>query len=264
MRTRGFTLVELVLTIAVAGIVAMISVQFIQSTSQGMIDTAGRQQLAGAGYVVNEQVSRAIRDALPGSIRTTSDGQCIEFMPVVAASTYTDLEVGSAITQFLAVPYSTATAVSGYISVYPMTAANIYSQNDPGPLTPDTGSVPASTAEITVTLGSSHTFPTDSPERRFYVSLAPEAICQDGDFLYRYRGYGFISDVSNLKAGLPSNRAGGRTVLAYPLETASLNFRYLPPTLQRNGLVTFQYALVHPSTGESLELAQQVRIHNVP
>ena len=49
MRARGFTLVELVLTIAVAGIVAMISVQFIQSTSQGMIDTAGRQQLAGAG-----------------------------------------------------------------------------------------------------------------------------------------------------------------------------------------------------------------------
>lgn len=264
MRARGFTLVELVLTMAVAAIVATISVSFIQSTSQGMIDGAGRQQLASAGYVVNEQISRAIRDALPGSIRTTADGLCIEYMPVRAASTYTDLAISEPVTQFLAVPYSTTTAVSGYLSVYPMTASNIYSQSDPGPLTPDVGAVPAGSSEITVTLGSSHSFPSDSPERRFYVSGAPEAICQDGDFLYRYRGYGFISNVANLKAALPANRAAGRSVLAYPLDNASMSFRYLPPTLQRNGLVTFQFRLLHPSTGEGLNLAQQVRIHNVP
>lgn len=260
----GFTLIELILTIALAGILGVISVKFIQSSSQGFISSAGRQQLAAAGYVVNEQISRAVRDSLPGSIRTTSDGQCVEFMPVVAASTYTSLTVGSSVTQFQAVPYSLTDTVNGYISVYPIPSGNLYAQTDPGSLTPDTANVPSGNSEVTVSLGSAHTFPTDSPERRFFISSSPEAICQDGDFLYRYRNYGFISNVANLKAGLPTTRAAGRTVLAYPLAVGSLDFRYQTPTLSRNGLVIFQYILAHPTTGETLSLSQQVRIVNVP
>ncbi|MEK9713148.1 MAG: type II secretion system protein [Thalassolituus sp.] len=264
MKQRGFTLIELILTISVMGILALISVQFVKSSAQGFVSSAGRQQLASAGYVVNEQISRAIRDALPGSVRTTSDGLCIEYIPVKVASSYTDLQVGVSITQFSAVPYSATTAVSGYVSVYPVGSVNVYAQNDPGPLTPDQGSIPAGTAELTVTLASAHTFPSDSPERRFFIVDAPEAICQDGAYLYRYRNYGFISNVANLKASLPVNRAGGRSVLAYPLETNSLAFRYQNPTLARNGLVVFEYTLLHPTTSESLKLSQQVRVANVP
>ncbi|MBQ0779683.1 MAG: prepilin-type N-terminal cleavage/methylation domain-containing protein, partial [Thalassolituus oleivorans] len=68
--SRGFTLIELVITIVLAGILATISVKFLQFSSQGLVSSAGRQQLAASGYVVNEQVSRAVRNALPGSIRT--------------------------------------------------------------------------------------------------------------------------------------------------------------------------------------------------
>lgn len=261
---RGFTLIELILTIAVAGILAVISVKFISSSSQGFVSSAGRQQLAAAGYVVNEQISRAIRDSLPGSIRTTSDGQCIEYMPVVAASSYTTLVVGDSVTSFLAVPYSLTDSASGYISVYPIPSGNLYAQTNPGSLTANTATVPAGNGEITVTLGAAHTFPSDSPERRFFVSSPPEAICQDGDFLYRYRNYGFISNVASLKAALPTTTAGGRTVLAYPLAIGSLDFRYQSPTLARNGLVVFEYILQHPTTGETLSLSQQVRVVNVP
>ena len=262
--SSGFTLIELVLTIAVAGILGVISVQFIKSSTQGFVSSAGRQQLAAAGYVVNEQISRAIRDSLPGSVRTTSDGQCIEYMPIAAASTYTTLVVGDSVTDFLAVPYSLTDSATGYISVYPIPSGNLYSQADPGSLTSDVATVPAGNTEITVTLGSAHTFPSDSPERRFFVSTSPEAICQEGDFLYRYRNYGFISNVASLKAGLPTTTAAGRTVLAYPLAVGSLDFRYQTPTLARNGLVVFQYILQHPTTGESLSLSQQVRVVNVP
>ena len=262
--SRGFTLIELVITIVLAGILATVSVKFLQFSSQGLVSSAGRQQLAASGYVVNEQVSRAVRNALPGSIRTTIDGQCIEYMPVLAGSTYTSLILGSNISQFLAVPYSQTVSASGYISVYPISASNIYSQSSPGPLTSVTGTVPSGTAEITVTLGAAHTFSTDSPERRFFVSGAPEAICQDGEFLYNYQNYGFISNVANLKAALPTTRAAGRIVLAYPIAIGSLNFRYETPTLSRNGLVVFQYTLQHPTTIESLSLSQQVRVVNVP
>lgn len=261
---RGFTLIELVLTISVAGILAVISVQFIQASSQGFVSSAGRQQLGAAGYVVNEQISRALRDSLPGSVRTTSDGQCIEYMPVIAASTYTALVVGDAVTEFLAVPYSLTDSATGYLSVYPIPSGNLYAQSDPGSLTSVIAVVPSGNAEVTVALGASHTFPSDSPERRFFISTSPEAICQDGDFLYRYRNYGFISNIASLKAGLPTTTAGGRSVLAYPLAVGSLAFRYQTPTLSRNGLVVFQYVLQHPTTGESLSLSQQVRVVNVP
>lgn len=263
-RPAGFTLVELVLTISLMAIVATVSVGFISRSSQGMIDTAGRQQLAATGYVVNEQISRAVRDALPGSIRTTSDGLCIEYMPVLAATVYTDLQVGTAVTQMSVVPYATSGSVTGYVSVYPLTADNIYSQSDPGALTPDTATLSGGTSELTLTLGSSHTFPADSPERRVYLSAAPETICQDGGYLYRYRNYGFIANVANLKASLPTTAAGGRSVLAYPLQSNSMDIRYLPATLQRNGLVTIEFVLEHPQTAELQVIAQQIRIHNVP
>ena len=97
-RQSGFTLVELVMTMVIAAVLGTMSVQFIRSTSEGFIASNGREQLAAAGYVVNEQISRALRDALPGSIRATADGLCVEYMPVVAASMYTDLSVNSAVT----------------------------------------------------------------------------------------------------------------------------------------------------------------------
>ena len=205
-KTAGFTLIELVMSIALMAIVATISVGFVQQSSQGMIDSSGRQQLAATGYVVNEQVSRAVRDSLPGSVRTTPDGQCVEYMPVLAASIYTDLQVGVQVTQMSVVP----------------------------------------------------------SERRFYLAGAPETICQDGNYLYRYRNYGFISDVNNLRAALPASAAAGRSVLAYPLQSNSMDIRYQPATLQRNGLVTIEFVLQHPDTGEVQVIAQQIRINNVP
>ena len=97
LRRRLVYLVELVMTLVVAAVLGIMSVQFIRSTSEGFISSNGREQLAAAGYVVNEQISRGLRDALPGGIRTTADGLCVEYMPVVAASMY-DLSVNSAVT----------------------------------------------------------------------------------------------------------------------------------------------------------------------
>ncbi len=263
-RLGGFTMIELVMTIALMAIVATVSVGFVQQSSQSMIDSSGRQQLSATGYVVNEQVSRAVRDALPGSIRTTSDGLCIEYMPVLAASIYTDLQVGVPVTQMSVVPYATSGSVTGYVAVYPLSVDNIYSRSDPGAMTPDTATLSGGSSELTLTLGSAHTFPADSPERRFYLAGAPETICQDGDYLYRYRNYGFVTNVANLKASLPTTAAAGRSVLAYPLQTGSMSIRYLPATLQRNGLVTIELVLEHPQTAEIQTIAQQIRIHNVP
>ena len=266
-RQAGFTLVELVMVIVIASIIGAISVQFIRTSTSAVIDTAGRQQLAGGAAIVNEQISRALRDALPGSIRTTADNRCIEFMPVLAASTYTSLTTGSAITSFTAVPYSATDNVTGYISVYSLADSNLYDLSDPGALTSGTQTVNAAAAEITVTLSSSHQFDNDSPVDRFYVSGTPVAICQQGNYLYRFSGYGFISNVANLVAGLPSSYAASgasREVLAFPLVANSMTFQVTPAALVKNGVVTFQYQIQNTRNNETLSLAQEVQIRNVP
>ncbi|WP_320820376.1 type II secretion system protein [Thalassolituus sp.] len=261
---RAFTLIELIMVIAIASVMATVSVRFITLASQGLIDTGARQQLSGSSSVVNEQISRALRDALPGSIRTTADGLCVEYMPIVAASSYTDVELGNSISLLRAAPYSQVRAANGYVSIYPLASNNLYSLANPGALTANLATVNAGNSEITVTLGGPHRFPTDSPNRRFYLSTEPETICQDGSYLYRYSGYGFISNVASLRSSLPADTASGREVLAYPLVNNSMVFRYSPATLQRNGIVSFNYQLQHDATGELLSAAQQVRIRNVP
>ena len=263
MKNRGFTLVELVISIALLSIVATVSVLFVKTSATGLLSSAARQQLAASGYIVSEQVSRAIRNALPGSIRVTSDETCVEYIPILAASRYTNISIGASTLSFDAFPYSTTTSVAGYVAIYPV-SGSLYSQTDPGPLTPDTTNLPAASTEVTINLASSHTFPTDSPERRFFMVSQPEAICQNGAYLYRYSNYGFVENISDLKTSLPADYASGRAVLAHPLELNSMSFRYSPSSLRRNGLVAFEYLMEHPTTGDTQFIGQQVRVNNVP
>ncbi|MCD8530570.1 MAG: prepilin-type N-terminal cleavage/methylation domain-containing protein [Saccharospirillaceae bacterium] len=266
-RQQGFTLIELLIVIVVGSILAIISVRFISESSRMLLDSGARQQLAATGSVISEKISRLLRPALPGSIRTTADGRCIEFIPVNVASVYTDLELNAPISGFSAVPVSETQTNSGYAVIYPISQNELYNPSARGALTQAVATLPArtaGTAAVTVSLSSAHEFLSDSPVRRFYLVGTPEAVCQQGNYLYHFRHYGFIANVASLEAALPASQAAGRDVLAYPLQNNSLNFRYLPPTLQRNGLVTFSYVLDNLSGNDQLQQTQEVQIRNVP
>ena len=268
-RSKGqaFTLIELLIVLVVGSVLAIISVRFIGESARMLLDSGARQQLAATSSVISEKISRLLRPALPGSVRTTADGRCIEFIPVNVASVYTDLALNTAITGFSAVPVSETLANTGYVAIYPINSAELYNPSASGALTQAVATLPArtsGTAAVTVSLSSAHEFLSDSPVRRFYLVTTPEAVCQQGSFLYHFRNYGFIANVASLEAALPASQAAGRDVLAYPLQNNSLNFRYLPPTLQRNGLVTFSYVLENLSSNDQLQQTQEVQIRNVP
>ena len=261
LKRSGFTLIELLITLMVGSIIAVISVRFIASSGQSLLDSGARQQLAATAAVINEQISRRLRQALPGSIRTTSDSLCIEFMPLLSASVYRDLDIGAALSSFTAIPLSVSESFSGYMSVYPI-HGNLYNPGTTGPLTQTTATLPSGSSVVTVSLSQAHRFPTGSPVKRLYISAAPQTICQDGSWLYLYHGYGFVNSSAQLAAALPADYASGREVLAAALEPGSLQFRYIPPTLKRNGLVAFSFTL--KADGDQLASAQEVQIHNVP
>ena len=261
---RGFTLIELLIVIVLSSIVAVISVQFISRTTQGALDAAARQQLAATAAVIHEQVGRAVRQALPGSIRTTADGRCLEYIPVLTGSVYATLDTSRAVSSLTVLPVSATDAVSGFLAIYPLPGGDPYRRNNPGPLAAQPVTVPAGTAPVTITLTPPHRFPAASPKRRFYITGSPETLCQDGPWLYRYRNYGWVANVNNLAAALPATAADGREVLATPLVPGSLEWRFQPPTLQRNGLLVYRLTLAQPGSTEQLAIAQEVQVRNAP
>lgn len=256
----GFTLVELVMVIVLLGIVATISVQFVALSTQGAIDVGSRQQRALSSVVISEQISRSLRGALPTSIRTTPNQSCIEWMPIVAASNYLSLPVGSSPNSFEAVPLSDGRSASGRVVVYGY-GRNVYDLTSPGPVSP-AATMPSGTGPVTVTFdgGATHRFSSQSPEKRFYIVGNPMAFCQQGRFLYRYKDYGINSaPASNLPVTWPD-----REVLAANLVEDSLQFEVTPQTLQRGAVVSFRMVLEDTGTGETTSLSQEVQVRNVP
>jgi len=257
-RSTCFTLVELVIVIVLLGIVATISVQFVALSTQGAIDVSSRQQRSLAGVVISEQISRQLREALPTSVRT--NGTCLEWIPITAASNYLNLPAGGSPNSFEAVPLPSSRSASGRVVVYGY-GKSVYDTSSPGPISPP-ATMPAGSSPVTVTFdgGATHRFARKSPERRFYVVDDPVTLCQSGRWLYRYKNYGINSSIT---AG-PPVPGSDREVLAATLQAGSLMFDVTPPTLQRGAVVSLSFVLEDTALGETTAVSQEVQIRNVP
>jgi len=97
-KSKGFTLVEMVVVITIVAILAAAATQLIRNPAQSFIDSENRANLTDLVDTALRRMARDIRNALPNSIRTTTNGadSFIEFMPVKAAGRYR-AEVGSSV-----------------------------------------------------------------------------------------------------------------------------------------------------------------------
>lgn len=88
-KQAGFTLIELIVTIVVIGIMVMGIAGFIELGTKGYADTVDRQQLQNQARFVVEKMTREIRHAVPNSFEQTE--QCLRFYPIVYAGAYATL-----------------------------------------------------------------------------------------------------------------------------------------------------------------------------
>lgn len=263
-RQQGFTLIEMIVVMVIVGVLGVGITSFIGRSVQGYADSAERQRLASIAWVVSEKLSRALRDALPNSVRLNGAGAsatCLEYIPIRAGSNYLTIPLATAETSFEVAPFPGYQAVDvddtrDRVAVYPSTLAGLYNLSTSSVISATLEQLSAGTTAnaLLVTLNSAHRFPADSPSQRVYVVQNPVMYCFSAGVLSRYSDYGY-------SASLPSSGLGAGVVIATGLSDASFN--YAAGTLGRTGIVSFSFEV--SGTGSARQaIEQEVQIRNVP
>ncbi len=265
---QGFSLIELIIVIVILSVLSVGSVQFISYSALGYVDTVRRSELASSGTIVSEKISRLVRDALPGSVRVNSDQSCVEFIPVLAATRYIEAPIigqPGSLTRVTAVPVDAALPQTGYLAIYPLGDINrLYNDTlATGFITNQVAVVAAPESGASVFTFSSFQFLLQSPLQRLFITSQPVAFCQDSTRIYFYRNYGFVGDIANLSAALPTT-VPQRLVVSDQVQANSVVFNFLPSSLRRNAVLSFQMTFINSNSNENLVVNQEVQIRNVP
>lgn len=286
---KGFTLVELVVVIAISGVLSIVVMQFISAPIEAYTAQARRAALVDEAQLAGARMVNDVRLALPNSLRVGCGGDCVELLRAVSGGRYRALGPGDALsfdpadsdTQFdvagplynvsgLATssqPDACAQGTAACVVVYNtgFSGANAWQGDNIATLSGLAGS-PTRVSFVNSAFSSGQpAFPYASPEQRFFLVDSPVSfICDTASgTLKRYEGY----NRQALQTAVDSDAE--MMSLSNPAEASLLgsrisdcDFSYSPGTSTRNGVLTI--ALSITERGESVQLLQQVRVSNIP
>lgn len=264
---KGFTIVEMIVVITVVGILAAGAVTFIRNPTQAYFDVENYANLTDRADTALRRMSREMRNALPNSVRTTTNGadSFVEFIPVTAAGRYR-AEVGNSASDnpldfslsadnfdVLGAPITVTAGQQLVIYNLGVTGADAYEGTSRRALT-TTG-----TLNVLGFNGAS-AFPQPSPSSRFYVVATATTFACDmtNQRLMMYSGYA-IQNAQPASIGALNALGTGRQIAA---NVTSCQMRYVPGALQRSGIVLIYLGLTQETA--KVNLMHQVNVVNSP
>jgi MSHA biogenesis protein MshO len=265
-KSKGFTLIELVVVITIVAILAAAATQLIRNPAQSFIDSENRANLTDRVDTALRRMARDIRNALPNSIRTTTNGadSFIEFVPVKAAGRYR-AEVGSSVSDnpldfslsadtFDVLGSSVTIAAGDKLVIYNLgiPSSDVYEGTNSRAL--------LTTGTLSILSFNGGTFPQASPSSRFYIVTTPVTYACDmtNHVLLQYSGYAIQSAQPSSVAAL--NGLATARQLAANLTSCQIN--YVAGILQRSGVVTIYLGFTQDAA--NVKLMHQVNVVNSP
>lgn len=89
MRSRGFTLVELIATMVILGIISVMTSKFIVNGFSFYVDATNIQKISTTANFVAEKMEKLIENSVPNSIVISETEKSITFVPIKGALGYT-------------------------------------------------------------------------------------------------------------------------------------------------------------------------------
>lgn len=264
--SSGFTIVELIVVITILAIVASLASTFIARPTQTYFDIEIKANLSDRADNALRRMAREIRNALPNSVRVTSNGadSLIEFIPIQAAGRYR-ADVGNASTDnpldfnastdtFDVLGPAVTVSSGDKLVIYNLgvAGADAYAGSNIRPL---------STTGTLNSLGfSGGTFPFPSPASRFFVvSTATSFACDlTNRRLLMYSNYPIpVSQPSSIAA---LNALTTARLLANNVTGCQIS--YGSGIQQRNGIITINLVLSQDTA--NVRLMHQINVVNTP
>lgn len=258
--TRGFTLIEMVIVIAITAIVGSMVAVFLRTPVDSYVAQDRRARLADAADTALRRMQRDIRLALPNSVRVTAVGgvSYLEFLGTRSGGRYR-AQGGGDLLDFTATD-SSFDVLGPAIAMQAGDRIAVYNLGIPGAdawagdtLATYTGAA-GSTASIAF---AAKQFPLASPGNRFQVVDGPVTYACDpaGGTLTRYWGYSPV-------AAQPTSFAAGTPQALLASRVSACNFTYQPGITERGGLVSL--TLVLSQDNESVRLYASTQLSNQP
>ena len=289
---KGFTLIELVITMTIASVIAVVTAQLISQPVTAYANLSLRAQLVDAAESSLERMTREIRSALPNSIRIGCSGKCIEFLRTVDGGRYRLSAPGNPLSfdqashdgdgfEVLGNLYNPATINTSNnaddcrtgsahcLVIYNTGQINHDAYQLDNIATIENVSGSPSVIEFSFP-GGQLAFPTSSPAQRFSIVDTPISyLCDDtvNNTITRYEGYPITANHSGVdtNAELSAFAGTGKALVSNKISTCS--FSYNAGSATRSGLITINLTLSETMPSghtESINLLQQVHIPNTP
>lgn len=263
MAARGFTLIELVLTMLVLALLATGISSYLGFGARLYRDAAEREQILGQSRFVIERLVRELRHAAPNSVRVhgvAGAATCLEFTPVRQSGIYRQLPVypesGTDISLQLFNWHSSLLGLP--LVVYPTETDDYYAASshrvllDAQVLNPTELGDTTLGATVELRLASAHSFAAHSPEQRFYILDSAISYCANGGEIRRVSGHDFAT-------GLPLPGAG--VLMAQQMQRA--DFTVAEPVLNRNAVVNV-FLQFGTDVSSDMFFNYEVHLANVP